>query len=211
MDLRTYTQLYGVTSNGILDEEERRLRSAAIIGGVSYETLLEQPLTATTEMVEATVFLFERPRPEKIRRSYTLNGRKYYPFKAMEEMSTAQYIDYQSVIVEVFEEHLLDLMYIILIPEGHTYNDGYSREQVMEDLGTLSVTEALGIADFFLRRYRRLLRRTLLYSDATMRLTALRAPKEMRKELKTLAKEHSRKVSALLSMSGSVSLRRLLQ
>lgn len=210
LDLKTYGQVYEITSNAFTSEEDKRFKVAALLNGISYEELLEQPIAKTMEMMEATTFLFTRPKPEKIKREYTLNGRKYTPFKDFTEMQTNQYIDYQAVIVERFEEHLIDLMYILLTPKGHTYNDGYDSEQVMTDLETLSVTEALGLADFFLKKYRRSLRRILLYSKAEIELTVLTAPKEMRKDLREKAKQLNKEIDERLSMFGSLSLKQLL-
>lgn len=210
LDLKTYRKVYEITSNAFTSEEDKRLQVAALLGGVSYDELLEQPLTATTEMVSNIAFLFEKPKPIKIKKEYVLNGRSYVPFKDFLEMQTNQYIDYQAIIVEKFEEHLVDIMSIILIPKGHSYNDGYDREQQREDLETLSVEEALGIADFFISKYRRLLKRTLLYSKAGLATAVIMAPKETRKELREKKKELDKNLDVLLSMCGSLSLKRLL-
>lgn len=211
LDLKTYRKVYEITSNAFTSEEDKRLQVAALLGGITYDQLLEQPLTATTEMIEKTLFLYEKPKPIKIKREYILNGRPYVPFKDFSEMTTAAYIDYQSIIVENFEEHLLDLMSIILVPKGHIYLDGYDREQQLEDLGTLSVAEALGIADFFITKYRRSLRKTLLYSKAAMYQAIMKAPKETKKELKAKQKEFNKKLDELLSMCGYLSLKQLLR
>ena len=211
LDLKTYKKVYEIASNAFTSEEDKRLQVAALLGGITYEQLLEQPLTATTEMVEKTLFLYEKPKPIKIKREYILNGRSYVPFKDFLEIQTNQYIDYQSIIVENFEEHLIDLMSIILIPKEHTYLDGYDKGQQLEDLETLSVAEALGIADFLITKYRRSLRRTLLYSKAAMYQAIMKAPKETKKELKAKQKEFNKNLDELLSMCGSLSLKQLLR
>lgn len=211
LDLKTYKQIYDITSNAFTPEDDKQFMVAALLGGITYEELLEQPLTATTEMVANTAFLYEKPKPVKIKKEYTLNGRVYAPFKDFLEVTTSQYIDYQAVIVENFEEHLIDLMTIILIPKGHTYGDGYDREQQISDIETLSVAEALGIADFFITKYRRSLRQTLLYSKAEMWIATQKAPKEMKEEMKEKAKVFNKKVDELLSMCGSLSLKQLLK
>lgn len=210
LDLKTYRKVYEITSNAFTTEEDKRLKVAALLGGITYEQLLEQPLTATTEMVNNIAFLFERPKPIKIKKEYVLNGRAYTPFKDFLEIQTNQYIDYQSIIVENFEEHLIDLMSIILIPKGHTYLDGYDKSQQLEDLETLSVAEALGIADFFISKYRKSLKRILLYSKAELTVAVMKAPKETRKELREKKKELDKNLDELLSMCGSLSLKRLL-
>lgn len=211
LDLKTYREIYGIITNAFTPEEDKQFKIAALLGGITYDELLEQPLTATTEMVANTVFLYEKPKPVKIKKEYTLNGRVYVPFKDFLEVTTSQYIDYQAVIVENFEEHLIDLMTIILIPKGHTYGDGYDREQQVSDIETLSVAEALGIADFFITKYRRSLKRTLLYSKAEMWLTMKKAPKEVKEILKSQQKEMNQKIDELLIMCGSLSLKQLLK
>ena len=210
IDLNTYEKIYEVTSNAFTPEEDKRLKVAAILNGITYEQMLEQPLTATTEMVNKIAFMFERPKPQGIRREYKLNGRKYTPFRDFSEMTTSQYIDYQAVMSETFEQHLADLMYIILVPKGHTYNDGYDRDEVMGDIGTLKVTEALGIADFFLKKYRRSLTQTLLYLKLEMRMAVMKAPRGMKEELRQEEKRLRKEIDELLSMYGSLSLKRLL-
>lgn len=208
--LKTYGEIYEITSNAFTSEEDKRFKVAALLNGITFDELLEQPIGKTTEMMASTAFMYERPKPEKIKKEYTLNGRKYTPFKDFTEMSTAQYIDYQAVIVERFEEHLIDIMYILLTPKGHLYNDGYDADEVKADLETLSVTEALGLADFFLKRYRRLLRRTLLYLRVELEMAYLKAPKNLRTELREKMKEMNRKIDELHTMYGSLSLKRLL-
>lgn len=211
VDLKTHNELYKIAQNAFDSEEDKRFKTAAFLNGITYDEILNQPLTATTEMMASTAFLYEKPKPIKIKKEYTLNGRVYCPFKNAAEMSTAAYIDYQSIIVENFEEHLIDLMSIILVPKGHNYNDGYDFEQAKEDISTLSVTEALGLADFFLKQYRRSLRQTLLYSKAEMWLAIRKLPKELRNEARSKAKPFNEKIDELLSMSGSLSLNQLLK
>ena len=211
VDLKTHKKLYEISTNVYDTEEDKRFKTAAYLNGITYEEFLEAPITAATQMMASTAFLYEKPKPVKIKREYTLNGTTYCPFKDVSEMTTAQYIDYQSIIVEKFEEHLVELMSIILVPKGHIYNDGYDSEKALEDIETLSVTEALGLADFFLKKYRRSLRRTLLYSKAAMWMAVRQAPKELREEMKEQAKKFNSEADALLSMCGYLSLKQLLK
>lgn len=211
LTIDTYTKVYQQTSNAFLPEEEKILRTAAVIGGITYEELLEQPIDRTREMVADSAFLYVRPEAGKARKSYTLNGREYTLIKDPSEMTTAQYIDYQNVVGEKFEEHLLQLLSIILVPKGHTYNDGYDTETVLKDLGTMTVTDALGITDFFLKRYRRLLRRSLLYCEAAMTVSRIRAPRELKKVIREMEKEMNAEAQRLRSSLGSLSLKQLLR
>lgn len=211
VDLATHKKLYEISTNIYDSEEDKRFKTAAVLNNITYDEFLEAPITAATQMMAATEFLFTKPKPRKIKREYNLNGRIYCPFKDVSEMTTAQYIDYQSIIVEKFEEHLIELMSIILLPKGHIYNDGYDNEQALSDIESLSVTEALGLADFFLKQYRRLLRQILLYSKAEMWLAVRQTPKDLRAKMKAEAKTFNQHLDELLSMCGSLSLKQLLK
>lgn len=210
LDLKTYYEVYKTTTNALLPEDEKRFRCTAILAGITYDELMEQPIERTMEMVADSAFLYYRPTPQKVRKTIDLNGRTYCLTKDASSMSTSQYIDYNAVIVEKYEEHICDLLSIILVPKGHNYNDGYDMEEVRKDMESMSVTEALGITDFFLRLYRRSLRRTLLYSSAAVTLMRIRAPKEMKKELKEMERQYSKQVNELLTMCGNLSLKQLL-
>lgn len=210
LTLREFAEIRMITNNPFYTEDERVLRIAAFVGGIEYDVIMNLPLSKAREYVDAVQFLYEKPAPIKAKNKYQINGKTYTLLKASVEMTTAQYIDYQSIIVEDFESHLIDLLSIMLVPQGHNYNDGYDLDEAKSDLETMMVTEALGITDFFLKRYRRLLRRTLLYSKAGMIMATLKAPKEMKEEMKTLTMEWDRQTDALLSMCGSLSLKKLL-
>ena len=205
INLKTFVEIYNISTNAFIPDDDKALRIAALLNGMTFNQFMDLSLPKATELVAKINFLYEKPKPEKIKREYILNGRKYCPFKDFSEMTLAQYADYQSVIVEKFEEHLIDLMYILLIPKGKTYNDGYDKDEAMEDIGTLSVTEALGLADFFLKQYRRLMKRTLLYSKANLWLAMRKATKEEKETMQ----EMNKKLDELLSMCGSASLRLL--
>ena len=211
IDLKTYNELFKITSNALMSDNEKDLRVSAIINGLTYEQILNQPIDKTREMSQSILFLFEKPKPRKAQRHYTLNGRKYNLLRDMTEMTTAQYIDYTTVITERFEEHIIDLLSIMLVPDNHQYNDGYDMEQVREDVSTINVEEALGICDFFITKYRRLIRHTLLYSNIMTRFQMLKMSKEERKQLEPLLKEMNQKVKELHSMCGSLCLRQLFK
>ena len=211
MDLETYMKVREIINNVFYKDGERNLRLAALFNDITYDDILGLPISVTDMMVNDISFLYERPKADAVRRTYTLNGRKYTFLKETVDMTTAQYIDYQSIVADGFENHIIDLMMIMLVPEGHSSNDGYDREQVEADVKTLSVTEALGIADFFLTKCRRLLRRTLLYSKAAMLMARMKAPKEMKREMKNLERLWDKATDELLSMCGYLSLKSSLQ
>lgn len=180
--------IHRITSDESLSEDDKSLQSAAILAHISYDTLLNLPLDEAQELVARTAFLYEKPEKKKIRKTYTLNGRTYVPIMPMEDMTTAQFIDFNSLINDI-DERLPEILSIFLVPKGHKYNDGYDKNTVVKDIAErLMVTEALGMASFFINGYKKYAMRTLLYSEAALEVAMWKAPKELRPQAKEVMK-----------------------
>lgn len=180
--------IHRITSDNTLSEDDKSLQAAAILAHISYDTLLNLPLDEAQELVARTAFLYEKPKNKKIRKTYNLNGRTYVPLMSMEDMTTAQFIDFNSLINDL-DERLPEILSIFLIPKGHKYNDGYDKNMVIKDITErLMVTEALGMASFFINGYKKYAMRTLLYSEAALEVAMWKAPKELRPQAKEVMK-----------------------
>lgn len=163
-------------------EAEKNLQVAAIIAEKEYEELLDMPLDEVTSYVAACDFLQQPPKPKKARRHYTINGRKYKLLKNEMELLTSQYVDFQAIYQDGFDKRPGELLSIMMVPDGHEYNDGYDKDQVMEDMYDMRVEEALGIVDFFMGRFVRSIAWTRMYFKWMVRwkrLTARKKDKEM--------------------------------
>lgn len=180
--------IHRITSDEALDEDEKSLQAAAVLARMPYDTLLNLPLDDTQMMVARTAFLYEKPKIKKIQKNYNLNGRTYRTLLSMDEMTTAQFIDFNGLMNDL-DERLPEVLSIFLIPKGHKYNDGYDKNEVIKDISEkLMVTEALGLASFFTNAYKRYAMRTLLYSEVAMEVATMKAPKEMKPQTKEIAK-----------------------
>lgn len=180
--------IHRITSDENLSEDDKSLQAAAILAHISYDTLLNLPLDEAQELVARTAFLYEKPEKKKIRKTYTLNGRTYIPLMSMEDMTTAQFIDFNSLINDL-DERLPEILSIFLVPKGHKYNDGYDKNTVVKDIAErLMVTEALGMASFFINGYKKYAMRTLLYSEEALEIAMWKGPKELRPQAKELIK-----------------------
>lgn len=170
-------------SINIEDEDTKVLTIAGILADKTYREMLELPLNETTELIRNTRFLYTESKPKKISSVYRLNGTKYRIMKNMNDITTAQFIDYQALAKDS-GERMAEFLSIFFIPVGCKYNDGnYDREKVVDDINYyLSAEEALGISSFFTVRCVRLIRRTLLLLQVKMRMLSWR--KETREQAK---------------------------
>lgn len=161
-------------SVNIDDEDTKTLTIAGILAGKTFKEMLNLPLEETQRLIANTAFLYTEPAKKKLSSVYTLNGTKYNILKKAEKMTTAQFIDYQAIARDSYNR-VSEFLAIFFIPEGHEYNDGtYDKQQVIDDIANyLSTEEALGIADFFISRFVKLTKRTLLLLEAKMAVLKL--------------------------------------
>lgn len=189
-------------------EDEKNLQVAAIVNDIPYEELIQVPLSQIRTYMDATEFLLTEPKARKAKNHYTINGRKYKLLKNEMDLLTAQYIDFQSVQQDGFDKRPAELLSVMMVPEGHNYNDGYDKDQVIEDMYDMSVTEALGIIDFFTRRFRQLIAWAKTLCKVKMRWARLTARKENREMYKALEIQMNLILDEASSIFGSLVWRR---
>lgn len=183
-------------------EAEKNLRVAALVADKPYEELLDMPLNDVTAYIDACNFLKEAPKPKKVRRHYTINGRKYKLLKNEFEMLTSQYVDFQAIYQDGFDKRPAELLSIMMVPDGHEYNDGYDKDQVVEDMYDMPVEEAIGVCNFFTGRFVRSIARTRMYFKWIMRWKRLTARKEDKEMWKATELELNLVMDELNSMFG---------
>lgn len=202
LTLTDIMQIKGINTLQVATDDEKNLMVAALVGGIDYQELIKMPLDKAKEYMENTAFLLQEPKPKKARRSYIINGRKYRLLKNETEMLTAQYIDLQAVYKDGFEKRPGELLSIMMVPEGHEYNDGYDKDRVIADMYDMHVEEALGIVDFFTMRFVRLIAWTRMYYKWMMRWKRLTARKEEKELLKATEIQLNLVMDELNSMFG---------
>ena len=178
-----------------VSDEEKEYQLAALCGGITYDQLLNQPLSMTQDMMTNIAFLYRAPREVKTQREYHIGTRDYTLLRDSSEMTTAQYIDFQSIVSLPTEENIAELMAIVLVPKGHTYNEGYNHNEIVEEIrNNFNIEDALSVASFFIKRFRRSINSLLnrvealtLWHSLTNRNKAIRqAMKRSRKAIRDL-------------------------
>lgn len=179
-------RIRSIDSLQLATEDEKNLHVASIVGEIDYNELLNLPLSDVRQYMDNCEFLFTKPKPNKARKYYEINGRKYKLMKNELEMLTSQYIDFQAIYRDGFDKRPGELLSIMLVPEGHIYNDGYDKEEVINDMYDMHVEDALGIVDFFMMRFVRLIAWTRMYFKIRMKLMRLFARKEDKEMYKAM-------------------------
>lgn len=147
-------------------EDEKSLLLASVVYGIEYKELLNMKIERLRELLDGLEFL-RHPLPKTtVRRKYEVNGRKYTLLKNPSDMTVSQYINFNQLSGD-FDSHIPELLAIMLVPEGKKYGEG-DYDQILEDMENFPAVEGLAIANFFTRKFQRLIRHSLIYLRAAV-------------------------------------------
>lgn len=122
----------------------------AVLAGVEVDVIEDLPIHKFSSLLPNIEFLRNDPPKCDHQDTYDINGHKYCLSANITDITTAQYIDYQSYMKEENPD-LCKITSVFLIPDGHKYNDGYDMEQVWKDVGDMLYIDVMALA-FFLRK-----------------------------------------------------------
>ena len=144
--------------------------TVAILDGVTVRQVEEMPYTTLLLKARGLRFLQKNPLPSIVKHKYIINATTYIPTLNPADITTAQYIDFQ-VRASDAPEDLAGLLSIFLIPEGHKYNEGYSSDDVREEIFKyLPIEDGLGLSAFFFELWKKSIRRLLRENKKQYRL-----------------------------------------
>ena len=138
------------------DAVDKNVRLVSLMYGISEVDAYNTELNKFSDMLDGIGWLSSQPSVPNVAPAYNLNGNPYIVTLNPQKITTAQYIDYKSFDPDdPATIHLI--LSTVMIPSGHTYNDGYDMEKVQQDiLEYLRVPHALAIVRFFFQYYKRL-------------------------------------------------------
>lgn len=198
---REYEQLEQILNTDI-PSDYKSVHLIAVLTGLSVEEIENLPITTVQRLMPHLDFLYTEPETHTHKFEYTINGR-VYDFKGkLDEITTAQYIDYRSYMEEENKD-VVKLMSVFMIPKGHEYNDGYDIEQVQSDISDMCWLDVRAAAFFFrlqLAAYILILKSSLETTlKATMKGKNRRQKKQIQKDIKAMQESFNNTAYCLLS------------
>lgn len=118
----------------------------SVFTGEEVSYLEELPIVVYKKLYNQLDFISTNIPTIKYKNEYILNGNKYMVNADITGISTAQYIDYQAYSKE---GNLIDMMSLWLIPEGHSYGDGYDLKKVKKDISQMKLIDVRAVSFFF--------------------------------------------------------------
>lgn len=190
ISIKKFDEISNILSsmNNVNEDEalEININLLSILCDVSVEEIEDLPLTEFSKLVKQTEFLKEMPKVD-IKDNYVINGKKYVLLSNVQKMTTAQYIDYQTLVKNA-DKNVKELLSVFLIPKGKKYGE-YDLDEVINDIyNYFPITDARAVSFFF----------TLVLQSLT-KATLISLERRTKKELKkTKTKEEKEKIEILL-------------
>lgn len=144
---REYEQIEQILNTDI-PESYKSVHLLSILTGVPAEDIEDMPIATVQKLIPHLDFLYTEPETHAHQFEYTVNDHEYDFKGKLDEITTAQYIDYRSYMDEENKD-VVKLMSVFLIPKGHEYNDGYDMGQVQSDIGDMCWLDVRAAAFFF--------------------------------------------------------------
>lgn len=170
--------------NANIPAEYKTVHLISVLAGMSLDEVESIPINQFQRLLPALEFLDTTPQTRSHRFEYTINGRTYEFRGKLEEITTAQYIDYRAYM-DKEEKDVVELMSAFMIPKGHEYNDGYDMELVRNDIKDMEWLDIRAASFFFriqLSAYILILKSSLVKS--LKKTKKLKDKKQLKEEIK---------------------------
>lgn len=158
ININTFNKLNSVQFKEIDDDTmlNANVKLLSILCDVDEDEIENLKLDEFSRLIKEMAFI-EKPLPKtNIKMLYRLNNKVYHLNTNIKKMTTAQYIDFQTLYKQK-EQDIAKILACFMIPKGKKYGD-YEVDEVVKDLNNhLSISEAQTIMFFFAESYRKLI------------------------------------------------------
>ena len=183
------------------DAVDKNVRLVALMYDMSEEDAYNEELNSFSNLLDGIGWLGKNPDIPEVAPAYNINGRTYIVNLNPQKVTTAQYIDFKGIDINQ-PSNIPDALSVIMVPSGHTYNDGYDMEQVKKDIyECLRIPHALAITRFFFQQYKRL---TLNSLQSLSQMLKKEARRTKDREKRNKIKIQIEKTEEMIRMFGSL-------
>ena len=180
-----------------MDDMQMQAEIIGILCDCDVDEVMNMPLPKYSECVRKSMFLTDKPKAKaECPKHIVLNEKKYYVIRKVEELTAAQYIDYQTYMkMPDPDSKLAEILSIFIIPEGKKYTEGYDVVEVINEIKEyLPISVAFNICFFFRKKQIKSIKHTLIYLGLMMKIWKRMVKTE---EQKQMMKEAEMKMKTL--------------
>lgn len=191
INLGLFSEIESIT-NSDMNDVDKTTYFLALLTETDVKTIEGLEITEYGKLVNEINFINSMPKVE-IKSEYVINGKEYELCCNMQNLTVAQYIDFQNLYKDI-DNNKSALMAVFLIPKGKKYGE-YDINEVKRDIENhMSICDVSACMLFFSLLYRGLTIATLQYSLRMMK-------KEMRREKNKEIKEKMKIAIAEVEMT----------
>lgn len=192
--LRQYNDLIDIQKN---EEYEDLIDKGAAMLDILYGIdSMNIPFTDYQLLISRLNKLFETEvKTNRTKAAYKVGDREYWLLSNPAEYTTAQYVDFSNYNKD---NDVVGMLSCVIIPKGHLYMDGYDVEQVKDDIGELSICDALGVRDFFVKWSALSINHSLRFLTRRM-MKNKKLTKEQKEQMKDSLKQLKQQMNTVLS------------
>lgn len=172
INLGLFSEIEGIAKSD-MNDVDKTTYFLALLTETDVKTIEGLEITEYGKLVDEINFINSMPKVE-IKSEYVINGKEYELCCNMQNITVAQYIDFQNLYKDI-ENNKSALMAVFLIPKGKKYGEYDINEVKREIENHMSICDVSACMLFFSLLYRGLTIATLQYSLRMMK-------KEMRRE-----------------------------
>ena len=155
-----YQEVKAVIDSDV-DEYTTNIQLVAILNDMTEDEVGDLDLKSYQALNQKLEFLQELPAKRMVAVKYKIGGFDLDVMMDMQQMTVAQYIDYQTYLKDI-DKYLVEMLSVFLIPKGKKYADGYDIIEVQNAIrDNLSIIDALSMSAFFLLWYQSLTKATV--------------------------------------------------
>lgn len=175
-----YLELLEIIEEDSISDIDKNVEIIALLDDKEVDMIYDLPLPEFNEKIQKTAFLYEEPKPLQVSTVYKLGGMELEACLNINDLTTAQFIDYQTYVKD--KNKIVELLSVFLIPKGHKYTKDYDVFEVQKMIrNNMPITQAMGLSDFFLLLYKSLLKASLISSTRKLK-KMMRKEKDMKKK-----------------------------
>lgn len=148
--LGIYQDIERISKDKDREDIDKQVAILALLSGKTEREILNLPLPDYHLIAVQSEFL-GRPAPKAKRPldKYHLGKFDLVPVLDLRKLTTAQYIDFQAYAPQG-DAALVELLSVLLVPEGCAYGDGYDTREVQQAIrDELPVSAAISLSAFF--------------------------------------------------------------
>lgn len=157
-----YQEIQAVLDGEVVEEYATNISLVAILADMTEDEVMSLDLKEYKVLNQKLTFLMEEPPRRMVADKYKIGGFELETMLAVDKMTVAQYVDYQTFVKDM-DKYLVEMLSIFLIPKGKKYNEGYDIVEVQKAIrDNLSIVDAMSLSAFFLLWYQSLTKATLI-------------------------------------------------